>query len=48
MDVYEPHIATNNELNTFHSPEYINYMESISKKGETTSQRQCKLQINLI
>lgn len=31
MDVYEPHTASFNELTTYHSPEYIDYMESISK-----------------
>ena len=31
MDVYEPHIATLPELTKFHSQEYIEYMENISK-----------------
>ena len=31
MDVYEPHIASVNELTKFHSHEYIEYMENISK-----------------
>ena len=31
MDVYEPHTASFNELTTYHSPEYITYMENISK-----------------
>lgn len=43
MDVYEPHIATANELATFHSSDYIDYMEKISKKNETPSNRLCIL-----
>lgn len=39
MDVYEPHTATLNELTKFHSQEYIEYMESISK-SETKVTRQ--------
>ena len=31
MNVYEPHTASLGEICTFHSPEYIEYMENISK-----------------
>jgi histone deacetylase 1/2 len=42
MDVYEPHWATFDELTNFHSGEYINYMENISKKVDTSNiTRQC-------
>jgi histone deacetylase 1/2 len=40
MEVYEPHWATFNELTNFHSAEYIEYMESISKKPEQANQKQ--------
>ena len=36
MDVYEPHIASVNELTKFHSHEYIEYMENISKTETKT------------
>lgn len=43
MDVYEPHWATVDELTNFHSLDYINYMENISKKCDTSSiTKQCK------
>ena len=49
MEVYEPHWATLNELTNFHSKDYIEYMESISKKPDTvTSSKQCKLLFNKI
>ena len=37
MDVYEPHWATVDELTNFHSLDYINYMENISKKSDTSN-----------
>jgi histone deacetylase 1/2 len=39
MEVYEPHWATFNELTNFHSSEYIEYMENISKKPEISNQK---------
>jgi len=42
MDVYEPHWATFNELTWFHSPDYITYMDNISKKSDTSIVKQCK------
>jgi acetoin utilization deacetylase AcuC-like enzyme len=42
MDVYEPHCATLNELINFHSDDYINYIETVSKKYDTSNiQKQC-------
>ena len=44
MDVYEPHWATADEITNFHSGEYINYIEKISKKSDPSSTvKQCKL-----
>lgn len=44
MDVYEPHWASVNELTNFHSEDYINYLEVVSKKHDftNTSNKQCK------
>ena len=39
MDVYEPHIATLPELTKFHSQEYIEYMENISKSDNKTTKQ---------
>lgn len=47
MDVYEPHWATLNELTNFHSGDYIEYMESISKKPDSSSQKLCKIAFNI-
>jgi histone deacetylase 1/2 len=41
MEVYEPHWATVNELTNFHSKDYIDYIESISKDSQPPSQNQC-------
>ena len=47
MDVYEPHCATIDELTNFHSLDYLNYMETISKKSDTSSiVKQCFNNIN--
>jgi histone deacetylase 1/2 len=40
MEVYEPHWATLNELTNFHSKDYIDYIESISKQPEPPSSNQ--------
>lgn len=41
MEVYEPHWADNNELTTFHSSEYIDYLEKVSKNPEKANEKQC-------
>ena len=41
MEVYEPHFASINELTTFHSQDYIEYMESVSKKQDISGIKQC-------
>lgn len=43
MDVYEPHWADYTELCTFHSPEYIEYLEKVSKNPDDKNlDRLCK------
>jgi histone deacetylase 1/2 len=47
MDIYEPHWATFNEMTSFHGGDYINYIDSISKKPDTPIVKQCKHKIYL-
>jgi histone deacetylase 1/2 len=42
MEVYEPHWADYTELTTFHSPEYIEYLEKVSKNPESSKDKLCK------
>ncbi len=41
MEVYEPHWADYTELTSFHSPEYIDYLEKISKNPESSKDKIC-------
>lgn len=41
MNIYEPHLATFNEMTGFHSLDYINYIDSISNKSDTNIVKQC-------
>ena len=41
MEVYEPHWADYTELTTFHSPEYIEYLEKVSKNPESSKDKMC-------
>lgn len=41
MDVYEPHWATFNEMTGFHSIDYIQYIDNISKKYDQNIVKQC-------
>ncbi len=48
MEVYEPHWANYTELTAFHSPEYIEYLEKVSKNPSDSSiEKLCKINLYL-
>jgi len=43
MEVYEPHWANYTELTAFHSPEYVDYLEKVSKNpNDCHTEKLCK------